>query len=423
MAEPTKPLAPVTSRRSPGLGSAITKLSVERSPPGGVTLHPARIGGGAAAPAFARRGGEAPLAPIGVNFDDMTAALQFLHGRLRQPAFDHQNAGPRGARPERDREMLGVPRGSVDRLLQIHPGMNVAHEQLRRPLILLVAAGRTPGEIRLAVAQRERGRERGARPLAGSKRRRMTLLQPEHLRARAEAEAELGNDGRRLQPAAGRRRRYRVAGRIDDIEMHGIAAHLADASDGRLARAHAADGAALPLLATQLHHRAETGDRAGPQFERGLLVDELAPLLVVGVGKERRGRHFDKIGIAIEFFAIGVGELRALDQEVDEIGARGIGAVEVETLEQRQLLQHHRTLRPWARLADGVAAVVVGERRLDMSMPARHVLAREHAAMGLTAGVHHGLGAAEAVECWRKRASPVAMVALARSTSEWPWSA
>src|SRR5262245_60965793 len=109
MAEPTNPLAPVTSTRSPGLGSAITTLSVERSPPGGVTRHPARIGGGAAAPAFARGGGEAPLAPIGVDFDDMTPALQFLHRRRRQPALHHQNARPRGTRPERDREMLGVP--------------------------------------------------------------------------------------------------------------------------------------------------------------------------------------------------------------------------------------------------------------------------------------------------------------------------
>ena len=84
----------------------------QRSPPGGVALHPARIGGGAAATALARGGGEAPLAPIGVNLDDMTAAPQFLHRRLRQPALHHQDARPRGARPERDREMLGVPRGS-----------------------------------------------------------------------------------------------------------------------------------------------------------------------------------------------------------------------------------------------------------------------------------------------------------------------
>src|SRR5262249_27962985 len=164
-----------------------------------------------------------------------------------------------------------------------HAGMDVAHEQLRRPLILLIAAGRTPGEIRLAVAQRERGRKRRARALAGSKRSGMPLLQPEHLAARAEAEAELRNDGRRLQPAAGGRRRHHVAGGIDDIKMHGVAAHFPHTAYSWFARAHAADGAAFALLAAQLHHRAEASDRSGAQLERGLLADELAPLFVVGV--------------------------------------------------------------------------------------------------------------------------------------------
>src|SRR6266576_971945 len=152
MAEPTKPLAPVTSKTSPGFGSAICCSTASDA---------------AAATALARGGGEASLAPIGVDLDDVAAALQFLDRRARQPALDHQYAGPRRARPERDREMLRVPSRSVDRLLQIHAGMNMTHEQLGGPLILLVAAGRTPGEIRLAVTQRERGRERRARPLAG----------------------------------------------------------------------------------------------------------------------------------------------------------------------------------------------------------------------------------------------------------------
>ena len=98
--------------------------------------------------------------------------------------------------------MLGVPGWRVDRLLQVHAGVNVAQEELRDPLVLLIAAGRAPGEIRLAVAQGERRRQRGARPLARRERRRMAFVEPEHLRAGAEAEAEFGNDRRRLQPAA-----------------------------------------------------------------------------------------------------------------------------------------------------------------------------------------------------------------------------
>src|SRR5262245_54741980 len=97
---------PLTPTLSPmGRGSAPSVPRAD-SAPGGVTLHAARIGGGAAAAALARSGSEASFAPVGVDFDDVTAALQVLHGRLRQPSLDHQHARPRGARPERDREML-----------------------------------------------------------------------------------------------------------------------------------------------------------------------------------------------------------------------------------------------------------------------------------------------------------------------------
>jgi hypothetical protein len=74
---------------------------------------------------------------------------------------------------------------------------------------------------------------------------RVVFLEPEHLRAAAEAEAEFRNHRRGLQPAAGRRRRNHVAGRIDDVEMHGVAAHLAEAADGRLAGAHGAHRLAM----------------------------------------------------------------------------------------------------------------------------------------------------------------------------------
>src|SRR5262245_3162060 len=114
MAEPTKPLAPVTSKRSPGFDSVVELAGAfsngpRHSPPGGVALHSAGIGCGAAAAALARGGGETALAPVGVDLDEVTPAFELLHRRRRQPALHHQYARPRGARPERDREMLGVP--------------------------------------------------------------------------------------------------------------------------------------------------------------------------------------------------------------------------------------------------------------------------------------------------------------------------
>ena len=79
-------------------------------------------------------------------------------------------------------------------------------------------------------------------------------------------------------------------------------------------------------------------------------------------------------------------------------GAGDVEPVEIKALEQRELLQHHRALRPGAGLAHRVAAVIIGERRLDGGVPARHVVAGEHAAMTLAAGVHDVLGAAEAID-------------------------
>src|SRR4051794_22111870 len=104
--------------------------------------------------------------------------------------------------------------------------MDVAQEKLAAPLVLLVAAGGAPDEVGLAVAQRHADRERRARTLARRQRGGEPLLQPEHLAARAEREAEVGNDRRGLQPSARWRRREHVAVLVDDVEVAGVAAHL-----------------------------------------------------------------------------------------------------------------------------------------------------------------------------------------------------
>src|SRR5580692_8602588 len=122
-------------------------------PPRGVTLHAARIGGGAAAWADAGGGGEPAFRPIRANFDLVAAPLELVDGLFRHAAFDHKEARMRGARPERARKMFGMPGRRVDRFLRIHAGMDMTQKELRDPLILAVAAGRAPGEVRLAVAE------------------------------------------------------------------------------------------------------------------------------------------------------------------------------------------------------------------------------------------------------------------------------
>src|SRR4029079_19611800 len=83
---------------------------------------------------------------------------------------------------------------------------------------------------------------------------------------------------------------------------------------------------------------------------------------------------------------------------MDEIGADRIETVEVEALQQGELLQENRALAPRAAFDDGVAAVVIGQRRLDRRVPAGYVVGGQEAAMMPAGGVEHLLCAAEPVD-------------------------
>jgi methyl-accepting chemotaxis protein len=85
----------------------------------GITLHAARVGGGAAFGPVARRRGEPAFRPVGPDLDDVSAPFQFGRGVFGNAAFEHQDAGTRLARPERRRKMLGMPGWGVDSFLQI----------------------------------------------------------------------------------------------------------------------------------------------------------------------------------------------------------------------------------------------------------------------------------------------------------------
>src|SRR4029077_5302639 len=106
----------------------------------------------------------------------------------------------------------------------------------------------------------------------------------------------------------------------------------------------------------------KTFDRAGDEIERGLIPrDQLAAFVVIGVRQQGRDRDLREFRVAIKFLAVGKGELGAFGLQVDEIGTGRIETGELEALQQRELLQYDRALTPDTRLADGVAAVVVGE--------------------------------------------------------------
>ena len=62
--------------------------------------------------------------------------------------------------------MAGVKLRRVNRLLQIHPVMDMTQEERQAPLILFVAPGRTESQIGTAVLEGEVRRERCPRALS-----------------------------------------------------------------------------------------------------------------------------------------------------------------------------------------------------------------------------------------------------------------
>ena len=77
-----------------------------------------------------------------------------------------------------------------------------------------------------------------------------------------------------------------------------------------------------PSGAAQFDDRAKAFDRAGDEIERGLVRDQLAALVVVGIRQQRRDRDVGEFRIAVEFLAVGIGELGAFDLQMDEFRAR-----------------------------------------------------------------------------------------------------
>ena len=87
------------------------------------------------------------------------------------------------------------------------------------------------------VAQHERGRQRRARARPGAQGGGGAGIEPRHLQPGAEAEPELGDRRRGLQPAARGRDRDHVAPAVDDVDVARVAAGVARPHDRRLAGA------------------------------------------------------------------------------------------------------------------------------------------------------------------------------------------
>src|SRR5438270_3709225 len=135
-------------------------------PPDRVALHPAWIRGSFHHAVLAPGRADSPERPV-VGDDDLVAArAQVVDLPTCEPALDLDLAWEGIARVERARKVVRVERRRIDRSLKVESEVHVVQEEDERPLILLVAARRSEGEVRIAAAECERRRERRAWPLA-----------------------------------------------------------------------------------------------------------------------------------------------------------------------------------------------------------------------------------------------------------------
>ncbi len=129
-------------------------------------------------------------------------------------------------------------------------------------------------------------------------------------------------------------------------------------------------GSPAPSVSSASNERRKPSE-PGLVDARCLVADEATPPIVVVGREERFDRH---VGVAVERVAIRERELRALRDDVDELGLRELG--EVESLEQGELLKPDGARRPRPRLADGEPAVLERDDGLERGLPGGQVAHR-----------------------------------------------
>ena len=227
---------------------------------------------------------------------------------------------------------MRLDRRRVERLLQVHAEVDHVQEELQRPLVLLVAAGRAEGQPRLRRCAAPATGDNVVRGrLPGTSAFGVPLVEVEHLAARAEREAEPLDHGRRADPAAAGRRREEIAPAIDGVDVGGIAG----------------DDAAS-VSASRRRDRARRRDAArGWPAARSISSRRSA---AYSSDSSQPDRHGGELGIAVVALAVGEGELGALEVHVQVLGGVVAERAQVEAFEKPQLLQQDRTLAPGAAL-------------------------------------------------------------------------
>ena len=298
--------------------------------------------------------------------------------------------------------MLRVEGRRVDRLLHVHPKIDVVQQELERDLVLAVSARRPERHPRRAVLGDHRRCQGGARSLSRLQRVRTVGVQVEHLPPRSQRQTQPPDDGRRADPSAAGRGRDHVARRVDGVEVGRVAhVRVAESKVDEVARR---DAECPPVV---LRHVFEDvvgnphADIAGPLLHRGRLPDQRPSLCRVLLGQQLVEGNVVEVRVPVVTLAVGERQLGGLHQRVDVLGRVVSHRGDIIPFQQRELLQEDGPLRPGRALVDLEPPVLDHDRFLDGGMPLRHVVVGQEGSVRIPCGVLDGRGGDEIEDALR----------------------
>ena len=306
-------------------------------------------------------------------------------------------AGTRLVGAERAAHLVAVDVRGLGRLLDVHPELDDVEEELQQVLVLGVAALDGEGQVRLAVLQRERRRQRHARLLAGREHvvgvlplveheACMRWLRPMPVRPAMTAgiQAPLGVI-ETTQPSA--------SAAITDVvpDLGGLVAGRRGDGPVVLREAGLLAGHRVPRVEESPERvlcrpGRDRGRRAGRRDRSGPRRIPREALLRVLLREQPRHRLLGREGgVAVVEVAVGEGQAHRLVEGVDVAGRVVPHRLEVGVLEDVERLQHRRPLRPDRELVDVDALVRGPDRLLELHLPAGQVLRGDEPALLLRA--------------------------------------
>ena len=326
-------------------------------PRDGVALHAARVRGRTQLVALARDGADPPERPRAGHGDVVAAAAEVGDRLVAEPRLDRERARLEAARVERRDQVIGVPLGRVDRLLQVRARGRRGARGRAAPT---APAGRRPACRRRATARRRAARGPARASCAAACAARATTAGPPRARTSAPAcRAASRAPGSSASSAASRRSASPRSGSRSDRRRRGERCPRGSARPRR-AQTPASDELTAAV-------RGPAGAPRSPRRRSGSGARRRTRARAGGRAV-RRHRRSSRPGRQRRASRLGRGRARAPPRRAHATS---------KPSSRRSCCSAGGPLPPRGRLADRQPAVVDRRRRLERRAPGGQVLARE----------------------------------------------